>query len=395
VKEFLEGSRAVAEIIKLCKPGVISAYPITPQTHIVEELAQMVADGELNAQFVNVESEHSAASVVLGAVATGVRAFTATSSQGLLYMAEVLFNISGLRLPLVMTCANRAISAPINIWNDMQDSISLRDSGWIQLYAENIQEAADLHLVGYRLSEDKSIMLPVMVCMDGFILTHGMETVDIPKQEEVDKFLPAYKPLYKLDPAQPLTMGMLADPDYYLETRFAIQETFKDVLKMIPKINEEFKNHFGRDYKDGLIEEYFTRDAEKVIVAMGSVCGTIKEVVDAQRAKGKKVGLLKIISYRPFPYTRVYDILKDVPRVAVLDKAVSPGAYAPLAIEVKAAFFGKKKSPKVVSSFVAGLGGRDITLESVKEIFGKLTQKEITLEFIDLKPELLKEEYGQ
>ncbi len=395
MKEFLEGSRAVAEIVKLCKPGVISAYPITPQTHIVEELAQMVADGELNAQFVNVESEHSAASVVLGAVACGVRAFTATSSQGLLYMAEVLFNISGLRLPLVMTCANRAISAPINIWNDQQDSVSLRDSGWIQLYAENIQEASDLHLVGYRLSEDKSIMLPVMVCMDGFILTHGMETVDIPQQEEVDKFLPGYQPLYKLDPAQPLTMGLLADPDYYLETRFAIQETFKDVLKMIPKINEEFKNHFGRDYKDGLVEEYFTRDAEKVIVAMGSVCGTIKEAVDAQRAKGKKVGLLKIISYRPFPYARVYDALKDVPRVAVLDKAVSPGAYAPLAIEVKATFFGKKKSPKVVSSFVAGLGGRDITLESVKEIFGKLTQKEVSLEFIDLKPELLKEEYGE
>ena len=395
MKEFLEGSRAVAEIVKLCKPGVISAYPITPQTHIVEELAQMVADGELNAQFVNVESEHSAASVVLGAVATGVRAFTATSSQGLLYMAEVLFNISGLRLLLVMTCANRAVSSPINIWNDQQDSVSLRDSGWIQLYAENIQEAVDLHMVGYRLSEDKSIMLPVMVCMDGFILTHGMETVDIPRQEEVDKFLPGYQPLYKLDPAQPLTMGLLADPDYYLETRFAIQETFKDVLKMIPKLNEEFKNHFGRDYKDGLIEEYFTRDAEKVIVAMGSVCGTIKEVVDAQRAKGKKVGLLKIISYRPFPYAKVYEALKDVPRVAVLDKAVSPGAYAPLAIEVKATFFGKKKSPKVISSFVAGLGGRDITLESVKEIFGKLTQKEVSLEFIDLKPELLKEEYGQ
>ncbi len=395
MKEFLEGSRAVAEIIKLCKPGVISAYPITPQTHIVEELAQMVANGELNAQFVNVESEHSAASVVLGAVAAGVRAFTATSSQGLLYMAEVLFNISGLRLPLVMTCANRAISAPINIWNDQQDSVSLRDSGWIQLYAENIQEAVDLHLVAYRLSEDKSIMLPVMVCMDGFILTHGMERVDIPAQEEVDKFLPAYKPLYKLDPAEPLTMGLLADPDYYLETRFAIQETFKDTLKILPKINEEFKNHFGRDYKDGLIEEYLTRDAEKVIVAMGSVCGTIKEVVDAQRAKGKKLGLLKVISYRPFPYARVYDVLKNVPRAAVLDKAISPGAYAPLAIEVKAAFSGKKKSPKVISSFVAGLGGRDITLESVKEIFSKLTQKEVNLEFIDLKPELLKEEYGE
>ncbi|MBI3991140.1 MAG: pyruvate ferredoxin oxidoreductase [Candidatus Omnitrophica bacterium] len=395
MKEFLEGSRAVAEVVKMCKPGVISAYPITPQTHIVEELALMVSNGELNSQFVNVESEHSAASVVLGAVATGVRAFTATSSQGLFYMAEVLFNISGMRLPLVMTCANRAISAPINIWNDQQDSISLRDSGWIQLYAENIQDAADLHLIGYRLSEDKSIMLPVMVCMDGFILTHGMETVDMPKQEEVDKFLPAYKPLYKLDTAEPLSMGLLADPDYYLETRFAIQETFKGALNLIPKINEEFKNHFGRDYKDGLVEEYCIKDAEKVIVAMGSVCGTIKEVVDAKRAKGKKIGLLKIISYRPFPYARVYDALKDVPRVAVLDKAVSLGAYAPLAIEVKAAFSGKKKSPHVISSFVAGLGGRDITLESINEIIAKLAQKEVNLEFIDLKPELLKEEYGE
>ncbi|MDD4939701.1 MAG: pyruvate ferredoxin oxidoreductase [Candidatus Omnitrophica bacterium] len=395
MKEFLEGSRAIAEVVKLCKPGVISAYPITPQTHIVEELASMVANGELSAQFVNVESEHSAASVVLGAQATGVRTFTATSSQGLFYMMEVLFNIAGMRLPLVLTCANRAISAPINIWNDQQDSISLRDSGWIQLYAENIQESADLHLIAYRLSEDKSIMLPTMVCMDGFILTHGMEAVDMPKQEEVDKFLPPYKPLYKLDTAEPLSMGLLADPDYYMETRFAIQETFKSLLKAIPQVNAEFKGVFGRDYGDGLVEEYYTKDAQKVIVAMGSVCGTIKEVVDAQRAKGKKVGLLKVISYRPFPYARVYDILKDVPRVAVLDKAVSLGAYAPLAVEVKAAFSGKQKAPRVVSSFVAGLGGRDITLESIKEIFLKLTQKEASLEFIDLKPELLTEEYGQ
>src|SRR3989338_10658844 len=206
MKQFLEGSHAVAEIVKLCKPGVISAYPITPQTHIVEDLAQMVANGELNAQCVNVESEHSAASVVLGGVAAGVRSFTATSSQGLFYMAEVLFNISGMRLPLVLTCANRSLSAPLNIWNDQQDSVSLRDSGWIQLYAEDIQEAADLHLIAYRLAEDKSMMLPVMVCMDGFILTHGIETVDIPSQEEVDKFLPPYKPLYKLDPENPMTL---------------------------------------------------------------------------------------------------------------------------------------------------------------------------------------------
>ena len=395
MKEFLEGSRAIAEAVKLCKPGVISAYPITPQTHIVEELAQMVANGELNSQFVNVESEHSAASVVLGGVATGVRSYTATSSQGLLYMAEVIFNIAGLRLPLVLACANRAVSAPINIWNDQQDSVSLRDSGWIQLYAENNQEAVDFHLMGYRIGEDKSIMLPVMVCVDGFILTHGMEPVDIPGQEEVDKFLPAYKPLYKLDPAEPLTMGPLADPDYYMETRFAIQETLKDVLNFIPKVSEEFRSVFGRDYKDGLLEEYYTKDAEKVIVAMGSVCGTIKEAVDELRAKGKKVGLLKIISYRPFPYARVCEALKNVSRVAVLDKAVSLGAYAPLAVEVKAAFFGKKKTPKVISSFIAGLGGRDITLESVREIFRKLTPREVSLEFIDLKPELLQEEYGE
>lgn len=395
MKEFLEGSRAVAEAVRLCKPGVISAYPITPQTHIVEELAQMVANGELNSGFVNVESEHSAASVVLGSTAAGVRSFTATSSQGLFYMAEVLFNISGLRLPLVMTCANRAISAPINIWNDHQDAVSLRDSGWIQLYVEDNQEAVDYHFMAYRLSENKSVMLPVMVCMDGFILTHGMETVDIPDQEKVDKFLPPYKPLYKLDPAQPLTMGILAGPDYYMETRFAIQETFKKVLEIIPAITKEFSTQFGRSYKDGLVEEYCLKDAEKVIVAMGSVCGTIKEVVDELRAKGKKVGLLRVISYRPFPYARVYAALKGVPKVAVLDKAVSLGAYAPLAMEIKGAFSGKKKAPAVISSFVAGLGGRDITLESIKEVFSKLTQRELSLEFIDLKPELLREEYGE
>ncbi|MDI6758265.1 MAG: pyruvate ferredoxin oxidoreductase [Candidatus Omnitrophota bacterium] len=395
MREFLEGSRAIAEIIKRVKPGVISAYPITPQTHIVEELASMVANGELNSQFINVESEHSAASVVLGASATGVRVFTATSSQGLLYMAEVIFNIAGLRLPLVMTCANRAVSAPINIWNDQQDSISLRDAGWIQLYAENNQEAVDFHLIGYRISEDKAVMLPVMVCMDGFILTHGLEPLDLPEQDKVDKFLPSYKPLYKLDPNEPLTMGILADPDYYLEARYAIQETFKDVLRILPKVADEFSAIFVRDYKDLLIEEYFTKDAEKIIVSMGSVCGTIKEVVDELRKKGKKVGLLRIISYRPFPYARVYEALKNCPKIAVLDKAVSLGAYAPLASEIKVSFSNKKKSPKVISSFVAGLGGRDITLESIREIFRKLNVKEISQDFIDLKPELLTEAYGK
>jgi pyruvate ferredoxin oxidoreductase alpha subunit len=392
MKEFLEGSLAVARAVKLCKPGVISAYPITPQTHIVEELAQMVADGELNAQFVNVESEHSAASVVLGATATGVRAYTATSSQGLLYMGEVIFNIAGMRLPLVLTDANRAISAPINIWNDQQDTVALRDAGWVQFYVEDNQEAVDFHFLAYRLSEDKSIMLPVMVCMDGFILTHGIEAVDIPTQEQVDKFLPAYNPLYKLDVENPLTLGPLADPDYYMETRFAIQETQKKVLKLIPELTQEFAKIFGRSY-NGLIEEYQTKDAERVIVAMGSVCGTIKDVVDELRKKGKKVGLLKVISYRPFPIQGIYEALKNVSKVAILDRALSLGSYAPLACETKAVFFGKKKKPQIISSFVVGLGGRDITRDSIKEIFRMLTQKEKACEFIDLKPELLKENY--
>ena len=395
MKEFLEGSHAIAEVIKSCKPGVISAYPITPQTHIVEGLAQMVSDGQLKSQFVNVESEHSAASVVLGGSATGVRVYTATSSQGLFYMQEVVFNIAGMRLPVVMTCANRAISAPINIWNDQQDSISLRDAGWLQIYAENNQEAVDFHLIGYRLAEDKRVMLPVMVCMDGFILTHGMEAVDMPEQEKVDKFLPPYAPLYKLDPAQPISMGLLADPDYYMETRFAIQETMKESLGYLSDISKEFNSVFGRDYKDLLVEEYQLQDAEKVIVAMGSVCGTTKEAVDEQRAKGKKVGLLRIITYRPFPYARVCEALRNAAKVAVLDKAVSLGAYAPIAVEVKAAFYGKKQGPKMISSFVAGLGGRDITLETVHEIFRRLSAKEVNSDFVDLKPELLKEEYGE
>ncbi len=392
MKEFLEGSHAIAEIVRLCKPGVISAYPITPQTHIVEDLAQMAADGLVNAQFVNVESEHSAASVVLGGVAAGVRSYTATSSQGLFYMQEVIFNIAGLRLPLVLTCANRAISAPINIWNDQQDSVSLRDAGWIQLYAEDIQEAVDLHLIGYRISEDKSMMLPVMVCIDGFILTHGIETVDIPSQEQVDKFLPAYKPLYKLDVDNPMTFGPLVDPDYYMETRYAIQKTQLDAIKLIPKVALEFSKVFGRNY-NGLIEEYQTKDAERVIVAMGSVCGTIKDVVDESRAKGKKLGLLKITSFRPLPVDAIYNALKNVPKIAVLDKSVSLGSYSPLVGEIRSVFFGKKKAPKFISGFVAGLGGRDITKDSIKEIYRLLITKEVQDEYIDLKPELLKENY--
>ena len=389
MKKLLEGSQAVAEAVRLCKPGVISAYPITPQTHIVEELAAMVASGELNSQFVNVESEHSAASVVLGSVAAGVRSFTATSSQGLLLMAEVVFNIAGMRLPVVMTCANRAVSAPLNIWNDHQDAITVRDSGWVQMHAENIQEALDLHIQAYRIAEGPKIMLPVIVNMDGFILTHGLEVVDLPDQEQVDRFLPAYKPLFKLDVENPLTLGPLVDPDYYMETRFAMQETHKDVLKLIPLIKDEFEKVFNRP-TGGLVEGYRIDDAEKVIVAMGSVCGTIKDVVDNLRSKGKKVGLLKLVTYRPFPAEAIYRALKDIPRVAVLEKAISIGSYSPLLSDVRSVFSGKKKSP-VTSGFVIGLGGRDITIDSIKEVFKNLTAKTVSEQFIDLKAELLEE----
>ena len=389
MKKYLEGSWAVAEAAKLCRPGVVSAYPITPQTHIVEHLAQFVADGELDAQSINVESEHSAASVVLGSQATGVRSFTATSSQGLFLMAEVVFNIAGMRLPVLMVCANRAISAPINIWNDQQDSISLRDSGWIQLYAENNQEAIDLIIAGYKIGENPKIMLPVMVCMDGFILTHGVETVDMPEQEKVDKFLPKYNPPFKLDVNNPMSLGLLGDPTVYLETRYAIQDTMKDAIKEVDKVGSEFKKTFNRD-SVRLVEEYRLEDAELALIAMGSVCGTIKDVIDIEREKGNKVGLLKIVTYRPFPEEAIKKALAKIPRVGVIDKNISLGSNGAVFTEIKAAF---EATDKKISGFVAGLGGRDITIETIQSIIEDAKKEVNSCKFVGLKKELLWEEF--
>lgn len=393
MKQFLEGSHAVAEIIKRCKPGVISAYPITPQTHIVEDLAQMVADKEMDAQFVNVESEHSAASVVLGAEATGVRSYTATSSQGLLLMAEVVFNIAGMRLPLVMTCANRAISAPINIWNDQQDVMTVRDAGWILLFAENNQEAVDLHLKAYRIAEDKRVMLPVMVNMDGFILTHGMETVDMPSQEEVDRFLVPYKTDYKLDVDDPKTMGFLGDPDYYLEMRYMVQKSQQESLAVIVETAKVFGEQFKRG-ADGLVEGYLLEDAENVFVAMGSVCGTIKDAIDELRKQGKKAGLLKIIAYRPFPVEAILSALRGAKKIAVIDKSISLGSFGPVYTDLKATVASLKDKSPDVSGFILGLGGRDITKASIFEVYEKLSGKQVGCEFIGLKQELLEEKNG-
>ena len=314
----------------------------------------------------------------------GVRSFTCTSSQGLLLMSEVVFCIAGMRLPIMMVCANRAVSAPINIWNDQQDSISLRDSGWLQFYAENSQEGVDLLIAGYKLAENSRVMLPVMVCVDGFILTHGMETTDMPTQEQIDKFLPAYKPPYKLDVDNPMSFGLLGDPDVYTETRYALHKTLEEALDLIPKVSKEYKEITGREGIP-LIEEYKTDDAEVVLIAMGSVCGTIKDVIDRQRQKGKKVGLLKIITYRPFPKQAIIKALNKAKYIGIIDKDISLGMEGALYTEIKSLL----GSDKEISGFIAGLGGRDIKISSIEGIIKSTEKVTGNCTFIDLKKELL------
>jgi len=384
---FVEGSVAVAKAVAVCRPHVISAYPITPQTHIVEHLSELVADGELKSEYVNVESEHSAASVVLGASATGARTYTATTSQGFLLMIEVLFNIAGMRLPVVMTCVNRAVSAPINIWNDQQDSLTARDSGWIQLYAEDNQEAADMHLQAFKIAENKDIMLPVMVCMDGFVLTHSFDPVELISQADADKFLPPYKPQYYLTPKNPLSFGTMVGPDGYMETRYFIEKTMRASLRVISDVATEFHNQFGR-FQGGLIDTYKVEDASLVLVSMGSVIGTVKDVVDELRAKGQKIGVMKIRTYRPFPKDEIYKALNHVKEIAVLEKAVSLGYGGILVNEVKSVFYGKPKTPKI-NGFVVGLGGRDITVDTIHQVIREAVKAATEEKFVGLNEALI------
>src|SRR3954470_17393044 len=273
MRRQIEGSRAVAEAVALCRPEVIAAYPISPQTHIVEALSALVKDGALApCEYINVESEFSAMSVAIGASAAGSRAYTATASQGLLYMVEAVYNASGLGLPIVMTVANRAIGSPINIWNDHSDSMSQRDSGWIQLYAEDNQEAADLHVQAFRISE--TVSLPVMVCMDGFILTHAFERIDVPEQEPVDAFVPPFTPRQVLDPADPVTIGAMFGPEAFSEVKYLMHAKQLQALDVIPEVAGAFEEIFGRA-SGGLVSGYRTEDAETIVVALGSVLGTI------------------------------------------------------------------------------------------------------------------------
>ncbi|HHT9120226.1 MAG TPA: transketolase C-terminal domain-containing protein [Candidatus Hypogeohydataceae bacterium YC41] len=387
VRTFMEGSKAVAEVIKLCRPNVIAAYPITPQTHISEELAQMVANGELKAEYVTVESEFAAASVVLGASATGARTYTATSSQGLLLMTEVLFSISGMRLPVVMTCANRAVSSPINIWNDQQDSISVRDAGWIQLYAEDIQEASDLQIQAFRIAEHPEVILPVMACMDGFILTHAYEPVDLIEQEEADAFLPPYQPQYYLTPKNPITFGAMLGPESYMESRCQLDRALRGSAKIIEEVAQEFKKRFGR-FQGALIDTYFIEDAEIVLVAMGSVISTIKEAIDLLRAEGTKVGLLKVRCFRPFPREAINRALVGAKEVLVLDRAFSPSSGGVLTTEVRAAFQGMERAPEI-KGHIVGLGGREMNIETILNIVKDRRAVGREDRFVDLKEALL------
>jgi len=376
----IEGSKAVAEAVALCRPEVICAYPISPQTHIVEGLGKMVKGGELKpCEFINVESEFAAMSVAIGSSAAGARSYTATASQGLLFMAEAVYNASGLGLPIVMTVANRAIGAPINIWNDHSDSLSQRDCGWLQLFAENNQEAVDLHIQAFRLGEELS--MPVMVCMDGFILTHAFERVDIPTQGQVDAYLPPFDPRQALDPAEPISIGAMVGPEAFMEVRYLAHAKQLQALEMIPELAMEFKGVFGRD-SCGLVRTYCADDAETMVVAMGSVLGTIKDVVDEMRADGHKVGVLGITSYRPFPLEQVREALSNCKRYLVLEKSLAVGLGGILATDVRMAVSGVGLNGYTT---VAGLGGRAIPKASLHKLFREVEKETLDkVGFLDL-----------
>ena len=387
----IEGSRGAAEAVGLCRPEVICAYPISPQTHIVEALATQVKGGDLSpCEFVNVESEFAAMSVAIGASAAGARAYTATASQGLLYMAEALYNASGLGLPIVMTVANRAIGAPINIWNDHSDAMSQRDCGWIQLYAETNQEALDLHIQAFRIAEEVS--LPVMVCMDGFILTHAHERLEIPTQAQVDRFLPPYEPRQVLDPADPVSIGAMVGPDAFTEVRYLAHARQNQALRLIPEVAAAFASEFGRD-SGGLVRSYRVEDAETIVVALGSVLGTVKDTIDELRAAGMKIGALGITSFRPFPLEAVRAALRDAQRVVVLERALAVGIGGIVSANVRMALTHIQLNGYTV---IAGLGGRPITKASLRDLFTRAAIDDLApLTFLDLNTELVDRELAR
>jgi pyruvate ferredoxin oxidoreductase alpha subunit len=398
MKQILEGSHAIALTINAIKPAVVSAYPITPQTHIVEDLAKLKADGKAKYAYIRAESEFAAASIVAGASATGARVYTATSSQGVLLMSEVIYNIAGMRLPVVMTVANRGISAPITIWNDHQDAMSVRDAGWIMLFAENHQEAVEQHILAYKVAEQ--LRLPVMVNVDGFVLTHTYEGVNLPDSKQIKEYLPDYapEPGTYLDPADPKSLGTFAAPAYYMEIREKLhndlrhssgilKHEYENLKKIIPEIIKPSEKE--AKHNDALTEYYGPKNPTTVIIALGSLIGTIKDAIDELKTKpGLKtklgldsVGVLKIKCYRPFPDAEVIKVISKAKYVAVLEKAVSLGASdGPLALDVKAA--AKNETLAKVESFIVGLGGRDITKQMIDKALVEIRKPGDKMHFI-------------
>lgn len=388
-RTFISGNEAVAYGVRLSRPEVIGAYPITPQTTVIEKLSEFIENKEMQCQYLNVESEHSAMAATMGASLMGCRTFTATSSQGLLYMCEMLHYVSGSRFPIVMMNANRTVAAPWNIYGDHRDSISMRDSGWMQVYVENSQEALDTIIQAYKIAENQKVLTPVMVCLDGFVLTHTYELVDIPSQAEIDSFLPVYQPTENvLDLVNPKSLCISVSPEWQTEFRHQQQQAMLNAKQVIEQVDGEFGKTFGRSY-GGMVEQYCCNDAEYVLVAMGSTVGTTRLVVDKMRESGIKVGLFKVRFYRPFPKEEIAELALRVKAVGVIDRDISFGYEGALYTEVKAALYQQGTLPKTIN-FIAGLSGRDITRESLKLMYQKLIniaqgQPEEEVQFIGLR----------
>lgn len=382
----IEGSQGVAQAVGLCRPDVICAYPISPQTHIVEALGVLCRKGVLpNSEYINVESEFATMSVAIGASAAGGRAYTATASQGLLFMAEAIYNASGLGLPIVMTVANRAIGAPINIWNDHSDSQSQRDCGWIQLFCETNQDAVDLHIQAFRIAE--ALSLPVMVCMDGFVLTHAFERMDIPEQAQIDTFLPPYEPRQVLDPQNPYSIGAMVGPEAFTEVRYLAHRRMLDALDVIEDVSAEYEKIVGRK-AGGLLSGYRLEDAEVIVIGLGSLLGTVKDTVDEMREQGFKIGVLSVISFRPFPYQQLKAMVQHARAVVTIDRMISPGGGGVVCLDVMKALRGLAIEQK---SVIAGLGGRPVTRRALQDVFEKAYAGKLDDEpfFLDLDQELV------
>jgi pyruvate ferredoxin oxidoreductase alpha subunit len=377
VKRVLSGNKAVAYGVMLSRAQVISAYPITPQTTIVEELSRFCATGEMEAKFIKVESEHSAMASIIASSLAGSRSFTATSSQGLLLMHEMLHWAAGARLPLVMVNVNRALAPGWNIWTDQGDSLSQRDTGWIQLYCENNQEVLDTIIQAFRIAE--TVSLPVMVVLDAFFLSHTSEIVDIPPREEVDEFLPTFEREYRLDTREPRTYFGLSSPDYYMEFRHKMQRAMEDAVQVAKTVDEEFGRQFGRTH--GIIEPYRCEDAELVMVTSGTVTSTSRVVIDRLREDGLRVGLLKAKMFRPFPMDEIKRVLRNVGKVGVIDRNISFGHGGIFAQEIRSAFCNEDERP-MVFGFIMGLGGRDVTPDAIEEAINVTLDNERPMEEI-------------